>query len=149
MDKSCWTKMIQVYGITFALFCAYSLYLVSHGFNDISENDFLNKKIFDINGFYLSGWGLSHIIMYFIIGCMYPYCWKEAMVIGIIWEAIETIMGSIFTNKPNKSMITNKTTVYDLWWSGSLVDLVFNAFGFLMGAGVAYYLKQRKGDKKI
>ena len=66
----------------------------------------LRKKTF----FGRNGWGLAHFIHYFVLGYHCPDYWKLALVIGILFEAIEYPLSKIskyIDSNPIQDMITN------------------------------------------
>lgn len=68
----------------------------------------------------ITGWRMSHLILYLIFGVIYPeYFWLFFM-FGIIWEIVEFIL----------------TKVDDNWWGSSydhILDIITNSIGFILG----------------
>lgn len=131
MKYHCFKKIMPVYGVVSILFAVYIPYLYFNGFSKIAENDVLNRILIRIKNNRISGWGISHFIMYFIIGYLYPNCWIEATILGIIWELVECVLGKIFVNNDNKP--DDSTRKYTLWWSGTFEDIILNSAGLICG----------------
>jgi hypothetical protein len=143
-------KLVPIYAAILIIFSVYSIYVGAGGFATINQRDFLNFNLGECNGHQIYGWGISHVVMYFIIGAIYPEYWKEAFMIGIMWEAVETLLGPICVNKVETSGIPSNVA-YDLWWSGSITDLFLNGFGLICGIWMSRSLKwgkRRKQSKK-
>ena len=99
------------------------------------SSDFLNKKIINIELFNkpcCSWWPVSHFILYFILGFLYPGYQFEFIIIGIGWELFEHLTSPI-----SKLMRTNNENVknieYTSWISGSFNDIIFNIAGLYTG----------------
>lgn len=132
--KSEYFKEISiVYIAVTILFLLYGVHLISNGnkFSNIAKLDILNTVVYNNNGIRLSGWGISHFVMYLLIGLICPHCWKEATVLGIIWEVVESILGNIFVN--DTSDTTDSNIKYKLWWDGDPQDIVINSIGLICG----------------
>ena len=99
--------------ICFLLFCSAMI---------ISKMDFL--KILDIVFITcprITGWHLSHLITYFIVGKLCPNNFYTYILVGIGWELFEYLYG-IYTKKP-------------LYWTsggytGQLTDIIMNIIGY-------------------
>lgn len=100
---------------------------------DMVTTDPMNRKAFTFDVFpgCCSWWPVSHFILFFIIGLLYPNCGVVAMSGAVAWEVFETIMGSI-TPKDKVSATTNSIE-YTQWWGGQLRDIAFDAAGFFSG----------------
>ena len=99
---------------------------------EILTKDPLNKVLFKIGPMSVSWWPVSHVILYFILGMLFPKCWLPIMILGILWEVTEYIAGLIFVNR--RKIVTSKGVQYnDKWWSSNIFDPVFNALGFIIG----------------
>lgn len=66
----------------------------------------------------LTSWGVSHILLYIILGISCPSCFYETFIIGILFEIVE----------------------HYVWKCGDALDILFNSFGFLIGAHISTYL---------
>jgi hypothetical protein len=86
------------------------------------NNDPLRMKLFD--NIDITGWSATHFIVFAIAGY---YGHKHIiclMLIGILWEIIEIILGYI--TKSNK-------TEDSIWWYGSFSDIIVNFLGLMTG----------------
>jgi len=86
------------------------------------NNDPLRMKLFD--NIDITGWSISHFIVFAIAGY---YGHKHIiclMLIGILWEIIEIILGYI-----TKSNNTDDS----IWWYGSFSDIIVNFLGLMTG----------------
>lgn len=106
--------------------------------DDFIYHDILNKKIFnlDILENCCSGWTLSHFIVYFILGLLFPDCFVIIIIISILWEFIEVLIGSYVNGDNWRRQITrdkNEIEYSTNWWSGSYKDIIFNILGFITG----------------
>ena len=99
------------------------------------SSDFLNKKIINIELFNkpcCSWWPVSHFILYFILGFLYPDYQFEFIMIGIGWELIEHVSSPI--SKLMRANNENLTDIeYTSWVSGSFNDIIFNIIGLYTG----------------
>jgi hypothetical protein len=102
----------------------------------VQEKDFMNTKIIDFP--YLenccSWWPISHFILFFFIGIIFPQCGPLAMTAGILWEFFEIGM-NVATKGPHQVM-KNKDGSYEYtqnWWAASFKDILFNFAGFYLG----------------
>jgi hypothetical protein len=137
MEFECFKKLGPIYGVFFVIFIVYGLSLYSKGFDKIAQSDPLNKILLQRGEHALCGWGISHFVMYLIIGYLFPDCWQEATILGIIWELIEYAIGFFFINED-----TQPGVKYKIWWSGSVQDIVLNTAGLAVGVLLAKVHKQ-------
>jgi hypothetical protein len=101
-------------------------------------HDILNKKIFnlDILENCCSGWTLSHFILFFILGLLFPDCIVVILIISVLWEFIEVFIGHYVNGNNWKRQITrnNGNIEYSTnWWAGSYKDILVNILGFMTG----------------
>lgn len=102
-----------------------------------SSFDYLNTSYISIPGYEeYGGWALSHFIVYFIIGLLFPHCDYLAITISIFWEVFETVIGYIFQTD---ALIPTNEGQYKLdeWDSGRVSDIAINLFGFYIGKAIA------------
>lgn len=93
--------------------------------------DILNSELFKIRGKSYSIWPVSHFVLYFILGYHCPCYWKELTLIGIGWEAFESINGS---DKSKHHVVkTDAGKQYTDWWAGSISDIIANSLGLAFG----------------
>ena len=101
---------------------------------EILENDPLNKVLFKIGPVTISWWPISHFLLYAILGFFFPTCFIPLMILGILWELFELLLG-ILSKK--RQSVTRGVQYGDKWWSANLFDPFFNAAGFLVGMLIA------------
>lgn len=90
----------------------------------VFKRDLLRTRLFPCEGCDL--WALSHTILYFMLGYLFPEHLFILMLMGIVWEVVETGLG----------------TMSD-WWFGRTTDIAFNLVGLIGG----YVLRQNLGDE--
>lgn len=122
-----------VYVIFIVVILAIFLYWVTMVWilkKDMVHNDKMNQRVFTWNMFpgCCSWWPITHFVLFFIIGLLYPNCGVVAMIGGVLWEGWETLIGSLTPKEQQNG--TQNTLEYTQWWSGSLKDIFFNAAGF-------------------
>jgi len=104
--------------------------------DDVINNDFMNKMVFSLPGFEncCSWWPISHFILFFIIGLLFPYCGLVAMTGGIIWELIEVFLSTL-QRAPRQGIRTKGGNVQysQNWWAGSFKDIIANFAGYYTG----------------
>jgi hypothetical protein len=79
---------------------------------------------------YLNGWGISHLILYFLLTFIYPDEWIFILMIGILWEFIEEFFSQLdlkYCFKKN----------YEYWYS-RYEDIIMNS----LGIGTALIIKK-------
>ena len=104
------------------------------------HKDILEFSLFkNSNKYGLDGWSITHLLFYFFIGFLYPNTFIISMVMGLIWELIETYIGYY---KPEYirgygfcKLTGNK---YKVWWYGKWSDIIINITGFLLGSYMSY-----------
>lgn len=119
------------------------------GGENIIETDPFNEKLIHVPGLGdLSGWRISHLVLFFIIGFMFPGCDVLAITSGIVWEIFEEVMGKIIPPKHVRDRSDEGGSIEDLqdkdykynWWSGSVNDIWLNTVGFYLGKSMRYLM---------
>ena len=102
-----------------------------------NSSDIFNKKLinFDIFGQpCCSWWPISHFILYLILGFLFPDYQLEFILIGIVWELLECLMGFICRDFSSVKKGDDANGVeYVYWMSGSFKDIIFNIIGLYTG----------------
>lgn len=107
----------------------------------VEHADILNVRLGRIFGVSLSGWPLSHFLLFAILGYLYPDSWIFMTIMGILWECIEHAINLIQPGRPEHrpSALTqtedDETTEYTHWMAGRSQDILFNSAGLLVGIG--------------
>ena len=89
---------------------------------------------------YVDGWLLSHFIVFTLAGYFYSNQFYLAVILGILWEIVEYLLG---VNTPRflkcKMKGKNQTLAEknDAWWYGRYEDVVVDILGFMTG----YFIK--------
>lgn len=82
-----------------------------------------NKSgLLDVELKMITGWRVSHFVLYAIIGFLFPEKFLLWFIVGLVWEIIELTLREITNND---------------WWgtlSDYFTDIVFNMVGFIVGA---------------
>ena len=114
----------------------------------LALKDKLNRILFE--GIPITGWSLTHIWLYSVLGYMFPREFWPLMFAGIIWELFEWLMGKLTEPKlkfehfmkelqekfPNTDFdFANK--IYKSFWGGNITDILMNFIGFCIG----FYLR--------
>lgn len=118
------------------------------------HNDIMNRIVVDLSGQRLSWWRISHFLMYFVLGFLFPQCWLFLVVIGFFWELFEFAVQFFayqdrhrIDNRDNDASYRQQQTAapaidYDtVWWTGSFQDIVYNLLGLFAGVMLARLIR--------
>jgi len=88
---------------------------------------------------YFDGWGISHFVLFFVLGYLYPSKIIFIWVLGTIWELLE------YSIKDKPFYLSKCNYVIDTdhgagWWYGRWQDIVMNTAGVFLGV----WLKSQK-----
>lgn len=135
-------QIYKIYIFIFIFIIVYHFILRSLFNDQISSNDVFNKNILKLPLMgEVSWWPLSHFILYFIFGLIFPDCFIIAMVTGVIWEIYEVAYGLYYKNYIMKTKTDENGNIqYQEWWGGRISDIFFNLAGFLCGLFLAKYM---------
>lgn len=80
-----------------------------------------------------SWWPISHFILFFIIGVLFPECDVEAITCGVLWELFE--VGAHYAIGKERQYVRKQDAIEysQSWWAGSFKDIFFNIAGFYLG----------------
>lgn len=89
----------------------------------------------------LDMWFFSHVLLYAILGWLFPDEWVLLIGIGVAWEVLEWVVhrlsNSLSASTPGYRFIQCKNSqeplLYEKW-----TDLIANLIGLLIGAGAAW-----------
>ncbi len=121
--------LIGIYGMTIMTFFP----------KKMVYKDFMNYKIFTLPGSNCcSLWPISHLVLYLILGFIFPDCWLLLFIVGALWEAMEVVGGKIPILNPQRKFKEGYGDDPDVeysngWWAGSFKDVIFNTIGLAMG----------------
>ena len=108
---------------------------------------------------FVDGWLLSHYIVFALAGYYYPQSFCMSMILGILWEVIEVLLGVYkpsFLNGISNCDVSDKSNSIDnkniidisgdsnvekegYWWYGRYEDIVVDFLGFVTGYFVLNY----------
>lgn len=77
----------------------------------------------------VDGWSVTHVLLFTILGYLYPSNILLFFFLGVLWELAEWVIGIV------RSDITHKEETY---WINRTSDLIANGVGLLLGYGLAY-----------
>lgn len=94
--------------------------------------DFVDPLSMKLGIWDLDGWSITHLLLFFITGCMYPDKKLLLFAYGVVWEGIEHLLGrsrptwlggwAHCEEKSNADYIGG-------WWFGRMSDIIVNATG--------------------
>ena len=95
---------------------------------DINRDVLITYKFFDCKDCDI--WLLSHVILYFILGYVYPNHYLFWLIAGYIWELFEHYNGIHNINILGYKLNRNSK---NQWWYGRLSDIAANMTGYILG----------------
>jgi hypothetical protein len=131
-------KCHLVYGVALIVACLAIVLYKKIILRDDPGQDFLNQGIVRLDKeTLLSFWPISHFVVYFILGLMFPHpgCAVFFMVGGVLWEVFEEFMGTIASN----NVVVAEGVQYRSWWSGRVDDIFYNALGYFVGVFITSF----------
>jgi len=78
---------------------------------------------------------------------LFPNCWKMFIILGILWELLECIVGTMYKSGLTESSEINNDKAYQVFWEGRWSDLVMNTIGFIIGFILRVILEKYVIDK--
>jgi hypothetical protein len=121
-------KAMQIFILLIVFTVIWQLYNFTYRqkYGNVLEQKII-KVPFDIKCFFkeprcengnINGWSVSHLVMYFIIGCLVPNQYLTIVIISIGFELIEIPMGC------NAKLIVDPATNLMGYWLGSMMSPV-------------------------
>jgi hypothetical protein len=110
---------------------------------DFASHDPLNQTVFEWNTFEkcCSWWPLLHLFWFTVFSFIFPNCSALLFTGGVVWELIEVLLGILYVNNKKENLDTKKSKLqYNIWWSGSVKDILFNTIGIILGRLLRYLL---------
>lgn len=152
--KDCNCRLAYVYfGIIICMIFTYILIMMNlFGETQLKYMDNMNKVIIELpilGG--IAGWPISHFICFFVAGLLFPNCFVLVFFLGVLWEIVETVLGS-FGKMANSSVEDSVGDVLykDNWMSGRVEDIIFDVLGFLAGKMIIdAYRDNKYGNHKL
>ncbi len=121
-----------------------------YGKDGVIANDPLNQEV-DPRFPGVSWWPISHFLLFFLMGILFPKCDAPILFAGVLWEVIETVIKKVtqshqglYSDPERYNSHTEKRQYADSWWAGSLQDIAFNVAGFYAGKFTALYLLKKR-----
>lgn len=135
-----------VYGVFLLILIVLAIYWFALwtmcGYSGVNSCDMLNVNLFTtpFSNKPLSFWPISHFLLFFVLGLLFPHCDVLIISIGVLWEVFEVFMGKVLPN-PRSHNATGENTQYGgNWWGGSIQDIVMDVAGFYTGKAFALNL---------
>lgn len=151
-NRECNCRLVYVYfAVIICLIFAYGLIMIKcFGEDRFIYVDFMNKVIVELpilGG--IAGWPISHFICFFIAGLLFPNCFVLIFFLGVLWEIVETVLGTLNTLYEPQSK-ADGVLYHERWMSGRVEDIIFDMIGFWMGKLVIdSYRDYKYGNHKI
>jgi hypothetical protein len=112
-----------------------------------NHEDFLNRKVLDINLFGENGiswWPITHFIFFFVLGVLFPKCWLVIIFIAVLFEVIEETgchFHRLWTGKKYQvELDPQKYQYHHYWMCGTLTDIFADMLGMICGIGLGKLL---------
>lgn len=121
----------------------FCLLMSAHGsIGALINADMLNVKIL---GTPLASWPITHFVFYAAAAYNFPTCWPWILSLGLVWECVEwsaqQVTRALVLPATTQKTTANKTDAYydECWWSASIIDLLANNAGVLVGLLINKY----------
>lgn len=93
----------------------------------------------------IDGWSITHLVFFGILGFLYPGQHLQFLVVGVLWEIIETGLGQNKLEVSGKRLQLigeqdsegNPTGKEDAYWYGKESDIVMDVTGYTIGSFLA------------
>ena len=79
----------------------------------------------------IDGWSVTHVLLFMILGYLYPNNLLLFFALGVLWECAEWCIGYLRV----EGMLAPK---HGRYWFSRTSDIIANAVGLLLGYGLAY-----------
>lgn len=124
-----------IYLIYFYVLLAGAIYfsIVSLFFKGFNHRDYLNTIIYSDKCLgKVSWWPVTHFVLYFILGLLFPDCDLIIIIVSFLWEAFEEFLGRFLYDNDIKMPFQDGTyeVQYKRWWRGSWFDILYNLSGY-------------------
>jgi hypothetical protein len=124
----------HIYCTIFLMLIAFGVFIMGYIRCKIKYDPLLYKFTAKIDG-----WLISHFITYVIVGIYFPDTFIYAMLLGVLWEFIETYLGKNNPDVLNKFGFCKMFKKKGLqghssgWWYGQYEDVIADGLGFIAG----------------
>ena len=110
-------------------------------YNDIFQK-YMKITLFDIAGIRIDLWSISHLILYIYFGYHFPDYFAEFLIIGTVWEVLESTFFKHSMKRIVKCDDNSKNLLCQYvaklrgseYWYGKIDDVGMNMLGFVIGA---------------
>lgn len=85
------------------------------------------------------GWAISHILLYMVLGYLFPTHLSILFCIGVFWEIMEASYGWLINNTKlnlNVCIVPVFSDDLKIWWIGRWHDIISNSIGLAIGYGL-------------
>jgi len=141
--------ILSIVVIAIVLWWVYLRY--TWGENGVPNHDFMNVMVVRVPFLEncCSWWPISHFILFFIIAYIFPECWWQLIVLGVLWECVEVVLSVALEKKRQGARETNGNVEYsNNWWAGSFKDILMNSLGVLSGVLLRKVIDDGRGVKR-
>lgn len=134
-------KILFLCTIVVVFIFSYGFFVRNYLKKDVLENKFANCTGCDY-------WAVTHFAFFAILGFMFPQHLLLLTLVGIIWEFIETLLGTREIKLSGRRLMLIGSTdengnvtdpEKDKWWYGRVSDIAFNTVGIVIGITLRLY----------
>jgi hypothetical protein len=122
----------------------------------MKSRDFLETKIVGS----LDGWSLTHLFFWFGIGFIYPDHYMQCLIISMLWEGFETVLGTtkiqlsgvrlqLIGATDENGYPIDCTDAEDAFWYGRISDIGVNLLGMAMGSKIGRWIWPPKQNDNV
>lgn len=121
--------------------CVVLIFLYGMLVRNYFKKDILELKFGNCTG--CDYWAVTHFLFFVLLGYIWPNLLVELVIIGVLWEFVETFLGTrklklfgrrvqlIGSTDENGNVIEDQSK--DQWWYGRVSDIAFNTVGLVIG----------------
>jgi hypothetical protein len=132
--QNCW-GVYWIFLIVVIIILIYALILRLLYGKGMVYYDNMNKKLFTIpRTSCCSSWPISHLILFFILGFIFPDCLIIIIIAGVLWEVIESIAATLTSSERHAVRSESSSVQYSgNWFAASGMDIVMDLIGVFAG----------------
>ena len=139
----CLAPLLILVTLDFIISLYFGLMVIMYGQKKIIGHDLMNVKIMNIYEDCCSGWAFSHLLLFMLLGYLYPDCWI-VLILGALWEVVESVVNMFDV----RGSTPKHKVQYEVWWSASIKDIVLNTVGFLIGRTIRKMTEKENDDEE-
>lgn len=128
--------------IILMIFLHWIILAANYGKN-YKSGDILNRKIITIANIDLSGWTISHFVLFFILGFLFPNCLMILVIAGLLWELVEYSIGYIlktYLNKKEEKVTDSNIAYSEEYLTWNYLDPFMDLSGIFLGVSLRLLL---------